>query len=117
MPLIEDAQRIYDEFKAANPLFPHRWCRLAVIAMYKIGYGIIQGEVYLDNYCNLGLDQIITHYWNYDPLTGQEGDLTSDQFNIHISGLTLPKIAVWKRGSRPRFYREFRRDLQPHEVI
>lgn len=118
MSIKEDAIKIYDELKRENPLFPNTLCKIAVIKMHEIGYGIIQGKVNLDNYCSLGMEESLTHYWNYDPCSREEVDITSEQFNIHLfEADRLPKIFILPPEERPEIYEEMRRGLESYEVI
>jgi hypothetical protein len=115
--LEEDAKKAYDDLSARNSCFPNKFCKIAAILMSWLGYNIIQGVVKLDNYCGSGKSLEMVHYWNYDSVSGREFDLTSEQFNIHIHGSPLPEVGIWHPESRPGFYQERRRSLNPYEII
>lgn len=117
MNIKEDTIRIYKRLKEEDHLFPYRRCKIAVIAMSRIGYGIVQGEVRLDNYCSVGIERILPHFWNYDPNSGEEVDITSEQFENDLKGGGLPEKLVWSPGKRPEIYKEIKRDLEAHQVF
>jgi hypothetical protein len=114
--LEEDAQKEYDKLSSAGSSIPSWFCKVAAIRMSWKGYKIIKGLVHLDNYCGLGKSLDMVHYWNYDPDSGKEFDLTAEQFNAHIHGPPLPEVGIWYQESRPGFYQEHRRVLEPNEI-
>ncbi|MBN2459607.1 hypothetical protein JXB28_04955 [Candidatus Woesearchaeota archaeon] len=116
MALEEDAQSEYERLCALNPIFPNKFCKIAAIIMSWKGYKIIKGLVHLDNYCCSGKSLEVVHYWNYDPVSGREFDLTAEQFNHHTKGQPLPSVGIWHPEKRPSFYEEYGRDIAPHEV-
>ena len=118
MTLEEDAKEVYNKLKVELEEigFPNNCCKVAVIEMSKKGYGIIAGIVKLDNYCLMKTSHEQSHYWNFDPVTGNEFDITASQFNIHINDPKMPQIMVWKHGENPHF-KSIDRGISPDYVF
>jgi hypothetical protein len=112
-----DALEIRGELDRSIDMFPNRCCKFAVLNMNKKGYGINQGVIRLDNYCSLGIDKEIVHYWNFDRESGVEFDITASQFNIHLSSeRAMSEIEVWKKGEN-LIYVVNREDISSDWVI
>jgi hypothetical protein len=116
MPLEKKAKKVYNELKSTYENFPNRLCKIAAMAMYEKGYGIIEGKVVLDDYCKSGKTVEIIHYWNYDLISGKEIDICSEQFNGQTKRLNLQKCATWFPKERPPFYKVLRKRLLPSQV-
>jgi hypothetical protein len=106
MPLEQDISDSLNILKEID-FFPDNCCKFAVTHLNNRGYNIKVGYVHLDDYCNLGIEKDILHFWNYDKKTGMNIDITAGQFNNHLSkDKKLQGINLWKDDSQNDIYTE-----------
>jgi len=89
---------------------------LAVVELHRRGYEIVAGMVNVDNYCGMGTTLEWPHYWNHDPATKQDFDITASQFNIHIRDGKMPEILKWEPGQNQHF-KATKRGISPEYVF
>ncbi len=96
MSFLEDAKAAWKDLEMPELFL--RCCKCAAAAMAMKGYPIVVGTVNLDNYCGMGKFEL-THFWNYDPESGKEFDITAVHLNPYLSpARRLQDIAVWEEG-------------------
>jgi len=117
MNLKETPEKIREDLKNKNPnSFPYRACKIAAITMNLNGYDIIGGAIKVENYCDMGIEKELTHYWNKNPKNGENIDITASQFNIHfLDKNKFPSIFKWK-GDNP-LYNSKKEGLSPGETL
>jgi len=118
MSLEKDAQEVFERLKVelVEWGFPTNCCKIAVVEVHRRGYGIISGLVMVDNYCGMGTTFEWPHYWNHDPVTDTDFDITASQFNIHIKDKKMPEIMKWGAGENP-YFKAIKRNISPDYVF
>lgn len=109
------AREVWNKLKKENHSFPDKGEKIAVREMHKRGYDIIKGFVYVNNYCNTDEVELIPSYWNSDPRTEEDFDITASQFNHLFSNERFPMIA--RRINDNFIYRVIKRNISPEEVV
>jgi hypothetical protein len=112
---LERIREIRDDLSSRIPEFPYQGCSRAALELHRQGLEIILGWVKLNNYCGMGQDKNIPHYWNYDPKTGRHVCITASQFNIHLNE-KLPEILIWKENEDNSIYVVQQRNIDPREM-
>ncbi len=109
----QDAEKTIRRLKQIEN-FPNRQCMIASCELSKKGYPIIYGTFYVDNYCGMGLERYITHFWNYDLKTGKYIDISCSQFNKYLKKDSFPEILIInsKHPIIKKFYKELKRDIK-----